>query len=702
MDETEFLPPRTSRHATSSELAKKTLDTSDALYARLHRYPEVLEKRASRLERERLIHERSKLINELEELRGRGWVYNPNNHHQNLGASSSASAAGGGGADDKTTTIRGGRAEEERQRKLREGEERLKRYDALLPNQPRKSNFLSVASNTLTANASSAASLPAANTLGSVSGYTTTTTMKKSQSPASFPPPPGASSSRSSSLSRRQQYVPPAIAVNEKPRLDGPGSTNRRHPTPLSATSTGDGNGSSMLKIKIKFDQDQEQNRSAPRSISTAEKKQRNKGKAKAAHPPSARRSSSASNPSRDSVGERKLPGRSSKMRTVNYAETDDDDDEGTIGGDHAMDIDEFKQESDSEAPHSDLDEGEGGSENKGQSSTRRQSAPRRISTASSTAHEPPASETNAKRHRPARHRIRSSFFHSETMRDSVYPQLAASGPVPAAAWRSYKVKDRWVPHTSPAVPSQPRGRSSWRKVYAFGTSLPDGLEKQSEFEPHGGGYSSPSSYTGTDSGESDSDSTKERWLRIGLEPNGRRNPPKMFTRRPVEDFMMDRLEKRGERNEYVVLDGRILPKSAVDAWTVDPLRSKRNSPVDSPNPVQSVTDSVDADQDGIGFDDKLENRADDRDDDTAPPPAPTRPAPRPAPIAASRDHPRDEAAPRSTPSLGRQDAPAPSAASPPPTTTGFGFALPSVTQVLFASVPRVRSIPRTDSMDVD
>lgn len=80
------------------------MDTSDALYHRLHRYPEVLEKRASRLERERLIHERSKLINELEDLRGRGWVYTGN------------------------SSAMGGRAEVERQRKLKEGEERLARY----------------------------------------------------------------------------------------------------------------------------------------------------------------------------------------------------------------------------------------------------------------------------------------------------------------------------------------------------------------------------------------------------------------------------------------------------------------------------------------------------------------------------------------------------------------------------------------------
>ncbi|BGP14486.1 hypothetical protein JCM10213v2_002435 [Rhodosporidiobolus nylandii] len=111
LNEGELLPPRGQRHTVVSEV-----DTSDALYLRLHRYPEVLEKRASRLERERLIHERSKLIVELEELRGRSLVY-----------------AG---------TNAGGKAEEDRQKKIKGMEEKLARYDALLPNQPRKSNFL--------------------------------------------------------------------------------------------------------------------------------------------------------------------------------------------------------------------------------------------------------------------------------------------------------------------------------------------------------------------------------------------------------------------------------------------------------------------------------------------------------------------------------------------------------------------------------
>lgn len=78
-------------------------DTSDAHYHRLHRFPEILEKRSARLERDRLIHERAKLITELEELRSRSWVYQ--------------------GAQ-------GGKGEEERKRKIKERELRLKRWVA--------------------------------------------------------------------------------------------------------------------------------------------------------------------------------------------------------------------------------------------------------------------------------------------------------------------------------------------------------------------------------------------------------------------------------------------------------------------------------------------------------------------------------------------------------------------------------------------
>lgn len=103
-----------SRHAGAAE----TVDTNDAFYHRLHRYPEILEKvrppplvsdivltrsvtqRSAKVERERLIHERSKLILEIEEMKGRGWVYH--------------------GAQ-------GGKGEEQRRQRLAEAEERLQR-----------------------------------------------------------------------------------------------------------------------------------------------------------------------------------------------------------------------------------------------------------------------------------------------------------------------------------------------------------------------------------------------------------------------------------------------------------------------------------------------------------------------------------------------------------------------------------------------
>lgn len=48
-----------------------------------------------------MIHERSKLILEIEEMRGRGWVYHGN---------------------------QGGKGEEERRKRIRDAEEKLKRY----------------------------------------------------------------------------------------------------------------------------------------------------------------------------------------------------------------------------------------------------------------------------------------------------------------------------------------------------------------------------------------------------------------------------------------------------------------------------------------------------------------------------------------------------------------------------------------------
>lgn len=72
-------------------------DTTDAYYSRLHRFPEVLEKRAAKLEVERLIHERSRLILDLEDLKGKARVWS------------------------------GAKTEEERRRKIADAEVRLER-----------------------------------------------------------------------------------------------------------------------------------------------------------------------------------------------------------------------------------------------------------------------------------------------------------------------------------------------------------------------------------------------------------------------------------------------------------------------------------------------------------------------------------------------------------------------------------------------
>lgn len=97
---------------------KQHIDTSDAHYHRLHRFPEILEKRSARLEREKLIHERSKLILEIEDLKGKGWVYT-----MGPGGGSTAEGEGRPGRG----MGRGGKGEEDRKRKLKACEERLKR-----------------------------------------------------------------------------------------------------------------------------------------------------------------------------------------------------------------------------------------------------------------------------------------------------------------------------------------------------------------------------------------------------------------------------------------------------------------------------------------------------------------------------------------------------------------------------------------------
>ncbi|BGP23196.1 proteophosphoglycan 5 [Rhodotorula toruloides] len=419
LDETELLPPRGTRHAPAPEV-----DTSDAFYLRLHRYPEVLEKRASRLERERLIHERSKLINELEELRGRAWVY-----------------AG---------TSAGGRAEEERQRKIKEMEERLARYDALLPNQPRKSNFLNLAST---------AAGPA--------------------------PHPHAHPSRGDSRTES----PAPRAAGARTRQARPADLSFRPPTPVSASASQNG---SRTTIRIKFgppsrttspshstcgseaglDLDRYtvrgETRKGPKRDRKAER-ERAEMRRKMGLKPRA-----SIDKARGGEGEGRKARRSGRAtaRRQSYAEDEDDeDDEGT----------------DADAEGEDWGEEFWG----GGEATRNHSG------------------------KPAelvRLRLPDSFFHSAALRDSV---ISSQGPNAR--------------------------RSSSRVAYAFGQRLPDhALLRQVEFELHGG-----------ISGDAEDD--EEGHSRMSL-----------------EQLVSMRMQTHGE--EVVVLDGRVLPKSAVDAWSKDPL----------------------------------------------------------------------------------------------------------------------------------
>ncbi|GAA5901201.1 hypothetical protein JCM8208_002301 [Rhodotorula glutinis] len=434
LDELELLPPRGARHALPAEA-----DTSDAFYLRLHRYPEVLEKRASRLERERLIHERSKLINELEELRGRTWVY----------AGNSA----------------GGRAEEERQRKIKQMQDRLARYDALLPNQPRKSNFLNLSVGT--------AGAPTAATTGAA------LPRRDSHARTQSPSAPGPSTSRS----RREPL--------------------HRPPTPMSATASQAGGGGTKIRIKfgpaaeedeLLSDEDEDEEgadgdasrytirgelRKGPKRDRRAERA-RAEERRRLGLPPRASITKALTGKSgirRRSSGRR----RSSRSYADGDGDEDDDEDEGMMEEDEEPDGEEGGR-----------DEWDGYDSETGR--------PLRPST----------SRTPAPL---VRRRLPDSFFHSASLRDAV---MASYGPNAR--------------------------RASTRVAYAFGERLPDAaLLHVAQFELRGGV-----------AGDEDDDEEG-------------------YSRTTLEAMVQERsLERHGET--MVLLDGRVLPKSALDVWRDGPI----------------------------------------------------------------------------------------------------------------------------------
>ncbi|CEQ42962.1 SPOSA6832_04855 [Sporobolomyces salmonicolor] len=601
LDDSELLPPRGSRHAPLPDS-----DTSDAFYLRLHRYPEVLEKRASRLERERLIHERSKLILELEELRGRGWVYMGNNA--------------------------GGRAEEERQRKIREGEERLKRYDALLPNQPRKSNFLNLASGSASATAPPPSlSQPAA----------------PSRTVSPIPAAPSGTRSR-----------PVRAPVPSRPSSSFASSDLHRPPTPLSAT----GDGGTTIRIRFGAGPGSASASLAPSPVSSPAPPMHDYTTLN----PYGAQPSPRKGPRRDRKAEREraeerrrlgIAPRASiekakygtkarrgpqRRRSVNYAQDEDEDEDEEL---------EFgDDDEDGEGPGDEHDEWDDTDSETGLPYR----ASRTVRSGTSASHPARSSSIRSKR-------LPGSFFHSAALRDSVL------------------------------LSHQPGRRSSSRVAYAFGHRLPDAaLLKYQEFEPHGG---------------------------VDGEGAGR----------TLEEMVRERREHKGE--SVVVLGGRVLPKSAVDAWTVDPMAAR--------SPAKPTATEERA---GAGAAMQI---------DPPPPPSP----PQPLPTATNGHHPHRQEGPTtspppSPPSRHRRRSPSPtqqqqvplspalppplpSAASqppPPPTPQAreitprpvpspalasaapvapppLAFARPAVTQVLFASgsgPSEVQVQVRAGKMDVD
>ncbi|GAA5834947.1 hypothetical protein JCM9279_007153 [Rhodotorula babjevae] len=457
LGELELLPPRGARHALPAEV-----DTSDAFYLRLHRYPEVLEKRASRLERERLIHERSKLIIELEELRGRTWVY----------AGNSA----------------GGRAEEERQRKIREMQDRLARYDALLPNQPRKSNFLNLSVGTNGPPLASATGAPAFR--------------RDSHTRTESPSAPGPSTSRS----RREPL--------------------HRPPTPMSATASQAGGGGT--KIRIKF--------GAPSAPAAPASPRRASRSSAVAVGPSAEDDeddellSDDADPSRYTIrGElRKGPKRDRRAEraraeerkrlglppraSITKALTGKSGIQRRSGGRKRASRsygDGYGDEDEDEDEEMDDEDGEAGEEEFGGDEAGRDE----WDGYDSETGRPLRPTTSRAPVQLVRRRLPDSFFHSASLRDAV---MASHGPNAR--------------------------RASTRVAYAFGERLPDAaLLHVAEFEPRGGV-----------AGDEDDDEEG-------------------YSRTTLEAMVQERsLERHGET--MVLLDGRVLPKSALDVWRDGPL----------------------------------------------------------------------------------------------------------------------------------
>lgn len=346
-----------------------------------------------------------------------------------------------------------------------------RRYDALLPNQPRKSNFLNLAG--------AGAVPPASNTAQNGGGdgrtaspslqapssssrrkATTNGTSSRQGDPLARPSTPVSASVSDSSGNKttiRIKFGPPAVNASKVPSTD-PDLDLERY------TSKGE------LRKGPKRDRRAERARAEERrrlglkprsSIDKATARIDQNGEVVVAGrlPPML--------PRKDGIKRERRPSRSGVL----YAETDDENALSDDGDEEEDELDEDEEMADPEKP--------------------------------------PLLAQPAKL---VRKRLPDSFFHSAALRDAV---MASHGPNAR--------------------------RASSRVAYAFGQRLPDqALLQNVDFELRGG-------VAGT--AEDD-------------EPG--------HTRTTLEDLLQARMEQLGE--EAVVLGGRVLPKSAVDAWSKDPL----------------------------------------------------------------------------------------------------------------------------------
>jgi len=246
---------------------------------------------------------------------------------------------------------------------------------------------------------------------------------------------------------------------------------------------------------------------------------------------------------------------------------------------------------------------------------------------------------------------------------------------------------------------------------------------KQTEFEPHGGGYHSTTSYASSssnsdnDSSSSETDSeierekAKEKASR-GIDPEtGRRNPKRGFSRKNLEDLVKDRLDQRGEGEDFVVFGGRILPRSAIFESVVDNTGLGGTSIGDA-GKVSKVKEEEEEHRPIAKPPVAVHKRATSRSSrPSIQRPSEPVPAPPAVPSVSSIVPQKTTNTPR--PSLSKPVSTSSKVSKPPAETSstaggvggGLGFALPSVTQVLFASVPAVQSTEEEedeDQMEVD